>query len=97
MVLFVTGEGQTSPAGVSGKVTPVSSTGPLTPQPLASVTATIAGLPAKVLFAGEEPFVISGVMQLDLLVPANAPSGSQPVVVTVGNTITQTGVTVAVK
>jgi uncharacterized protein (TIGR03437 family) len=96
VVLCVTGEGQTSPAGATGKVTTVSATGPLTPQPLASVTATIAGLPAKVLFAGEEPFVVSGVMQLDLQVPANAPSGNQPVVVTVGSTTTQTGVTVAV-
>jgi uncharacterized protein (TIGR03437 family) len=97
VVLFVTGEGQTSPAGVTGKVTPLSATAPLTPQPLASVTATIAGLSAKVLFAGEEPFAVSGVMQVNLLVPANAPSGNQPVAVTVGSTATQTGVTVAVK
>lgn len=97
VVLFVTGEGQTSPAGVTGKVTQVSPTRPLTPQPLASVTATIGGIPAKVLFAGEEPFVVSGVMQLDLQVPANAPSGNQPVVVTIGSTTTRSGATVAVK
>ncbi len=34
VVLYLTGEGETVPAGVTGKVTTVSTTGPLTPQPL---------------------------------------------------------------
>jgi hypothetical protein len=45
--LFATGEGQTAPAGVDGKVANSTSVGPVVP-----VTATVGGIPADVLYAG---------------------------------------------
>jgi uncharacterized protein (TIGR03437 family) len=99
--LFVTGEGQTSPGGVSGKVTTVASQGPLTPQPLLRVAVTIDGLPAKVLFYGEAPGIVAGMMQMNVEVPAGARVGEAPVVMTLGSGSdaheTQAGVTVWVR
>lgn len=46
VTVFATGEGQTSPPGVSGAVTTVAVTPPLTPAPLAPVEALINGQPA---------------------------------------------------
>jgi uncharacterized protein (TIGR03437 family) len=83
--IYLTGEGQTTPAGVNGKVT-------ATP-----VTAAIDGQPAEVLFAGEAPGVVSGVMQVNLRAAAGVRSGPVPVVVTVGGVASQSGVTVSVR
>jgi uncharacterized protein (TIGR03437 family) len=97
VVMFLTGEGQTNPGGVTGKLTGTSSTGPLTPQPMLPVAVTIAGQPAVVAFYGEAPGMVSGVMQLNVQIPAGVPSGAVPISVTVGGKPAQTGVTVAVQ
>ena len=97
VVLYMTGEGQTAPAGVTGKVTAVSATPPLTPQPILPVAALINGVPAAVLFYGEAPQYVSGVMQVNLQIPANVPSGNVPVIISVGGNSTQNGVTIAVQ
>ena len=49
VVLFVTGEGQTSPASVTGQVTPISAN---TPKPIAAVGVTIDGQPVSVILLG---------------------------------------------
>ncbi len=97
VVLYLTGEGQTGPPGITGKVTAVSATPPLTPQPLLPVTVSINGQPAGVAFYGEAPGLVSGVMQINVQVPLTAPSGDLPIVVSVGGSSTQPGVTVSVK
>lgn len=97
VVIFMTGEGQTSPPGVTGKVTTVSSTLPLTPQPLLPVTVSIGGQPASVLFYGEAPNLVSGVMQINVQVPTNVASGDLPIQVSVGASTSQLGVTVSVQ
>lgn len=97
VVMFMTGEGQTNPGGVTGKVTGTASSGPLTPQPTLPVTVTIGGQPANVMFYGEAPGMVSGVMQLNVQVPATVPSGPVPISVTVGGKATQSGITVAVQ
>jgi uncharacterized protein (TIGR03437 family) len=89
--IFMTGEGQTTPAGVTGKVTGTP------PIPRLEVTATIDGQPAEVLFAGQAPGVVSGVMQVNLRAAAGVRSGPVPVVVTVGGVPSQPGVTVSVR
>src|SRR4030095_13654197 len=43
VVVYLTGEGETSPAGVTGKVTTVSATPPITPAPLLPVSVTVGG------------------------------------------------------
>jgi uncharacterized protein (TIGR03437 family) len=90
IVLYLTGEGQTNPAGVTGKITTVSATPPLTPQPVSgAVTVTIDGIPASVQFYGEAPGLISGAMQVNVVVPAGAASGNDRIVVKVGDASSQ--------
>ena len=97
VTLFLTGEGQTAPQGVTGKVTSVSATPPLTPQPLLAVSVMIGGQLASVTFYGEAPDLVSGVMQLDVQIPTNVPSGNLPITVSVGGNSSQNGVTVSVQ
>jgi uncharacterized protein (TIGR03437 family) len=97
VVLYLTGEGQTVPAGVTGKVTTVSATAPLTPRTLLPVAVLISGQPANVAFFGEAPGLVSGVMQINVQVPTTAPAGELPISVSVGGSVTQSGVTVSVR
>ena len=97
VVLFITGEGQTAPAGVTGSVTTLSNTLSLTPQPALPVGVLINGQPALIMFYGEAPGLVSGVMQLNVQIPADAPSGSLPLQVSVGGNSSQKGVTISVQ
>jgi len=45
-------------------------------------TATIGGLPAVVQYYGSAPGLISGVMQVNVQIPATASSGAVPIVIT---------------
>jgi hypothetical protein len=93
VVLYCTGEGQTTPAGVDGLL----ATGSTLPKPVANYSVTIGGQAATVLYAGAAPGLVAGVMQVNVQLPAGLPGGSQPVVLTVGGVASQAGVTVAVK
>jgi uncharacterized protein (TIGR03437 family) len=97
VVVYLTGEGETSPFGVTGKVTTVASAPPLTPSPLLPVSVTIGGQPAQWTFAGEAPSLVSGVLQVNVVVPTNIAPGDQSIVVSVGGNQSQQGVTVSVK
>jgi uncharacterized protein (TIGR03437 family) len=99
IMVFITGEGQTAPSGVNGKVSTLntSGVGPLTPAPLQPVSALIGGVPAPVQFAGEAPGAVSGVLQINIQVPANAPTGNIPITIYIGANSTQPGVTVSVQ
>jgi uncharacterized protein (TIGR03437 family) len=98
VVVYLTGEGETSPFGVTGKVTTVASPpAPLTPGPLLQPTVLIGGQPANWSFAGEAPGFVSGVMQLNVIVPTNIAATDQSIVVNFGSNPSQTGVTVSVK
>jgi uncharacterized protein (TIGR03437 family) len=79
--VYMTGEGQTSPAGVTGAIAPVSGPVPWK-QPKLKATATIAGVTAQVQYYGSAPGEISGVMQVNVQIPATAPSGALPIVIT---------------
>ncbi len=90
--IFITGAGQTNPAGVDGQLA-----GSTPSQPLGSVTATIGGVPAPVQYAGSSSGLVAGVTQVNVLVPAGAPSGSSvPLVVQVGANPSPSGVTIAI-
>ncbi len=81
--LFITGEGAVAPALATG-ATPSAGT-PLAalPKPTHSVSVTVGGVNADIQFIGI-PSGLAGVTQINYQVPANAPLGSWPVVVTVG-------------
>jgi uncharacterized protein (TIGR03437 family) len=89
--LYVTGVGPTNPPGTDGSLNAV----PL-PVPQGTVTATIGGKAANVNFAGGAPGLVAGVFQVNVQVPSGVTVGVVPVVVTVGTSGTQNGVTVAV-
>ena len=98
IILYMTGEGQTSPAGVTGLVIPSNGTG--LKAPVLPVTASIGGVPlpqSAIAYAGSAPGDASGVFQVNLLVPSGLAPGPQPIVVSVGGIPSQTGVTVQVK
>ncbi len=92
VVLFGTGEGQTSPGGVDGQL----AAAPL-PSPTLPLTVMIGGLPADVIYKGLAPG-FAGLLQINARVPAGVTSGSAvPVVVTVGTAGSQAGVTLAIR
>lgn len=85
IILYGTGEGQTSPAGVTGSIT--GTTLPL-PLPLLPVTVRIGGLPAVVEYAGEAPGLAAGLIQVNAQIPDTVPHGTQvPVTITIGDVI----------
>lgn len=94
--IFATGGGETRPAGVDGRVaSPVF--GPIPTQAL-GVSVTIGGQAAPVEYAGAAPELVAGVMQVNAVVPENAPSGSAvPVVLTVGGIASPATATVAIR
>ena len=83
--IYMNGLGPVDNAQVSGEVAPA--------QPLARTrvlpTVTVAGQPADVVFSGLAPFNV-GLYQLNITVPADAPSGIQPVVVTANGIASKT-------
>lgn len=93
VILYATGEGQTTPPGQDGKL----ASEPL-PRPVLPVTVEIGDVQAPVLYAGGAPQMVAGVMQVNVRVPARAPVGSAvPVKIKVGNYESQPGVTMAIK
>jgi uncharacterized protein (TIGR03437 family) len=94
IAIYMTGEGQTNPQGVDGVV--ISDSVPSAwKKPVLSVTVTVGGVDAQVVYAGSAPGLISGLMQVNAIIPATAPLGAQPVVVTVGTSKSQSGATAA--
>ena len=93
--IYMTGEGITSPPGTTGQLSPTNGAG--LDKPVLPVTATINGAPATVQYAGSAPGEVYGVMQVNVLLPTTLPTGTVPIVITIGTTNTQTGVTLAVK
>jgi uncharacterized protein (TIGR03437 family) len=88
IALFATGEGQTTPAGVDGKL----ATGTVLPQPMQKVRVTVDGIPAVVQYAGAAPGAVAGLMQVSVQIPAGVhPDGYVPVVLTVGDASTVAG------
>ncbi len=95
IVIYATGEGQTSPQGLDGTI-PGRST-PLK-KPLLNVKVRIGGQDAEVQYAGSAPFLVSGVMQINAKVPVGVTPGTAvPIEVIVGDAASPAGVTVSVR
>ena len=89
IAIYMTGEGQTSPQGTDGVIIPAVASA--LKHPLQTVTVTIGGIDAVVAYAGSAPGIVSGVMQVNAIIPPTVASGTQPVVVTVGSAKSQSG------
>ncbi len=81
VVIYGGGGGATNPYGSDGLLVPV-----VAPYPTPTVpgTVTIGGQPATIQYYGDAPGLVSGILQINAVVPAGTPSGPQPVVLTVG-------------
>ncbi len=90
---YLTGEGQTIPAGVDGLFA-----GGLPPLPALRVSVLIGGLPARIIYAGGVPGLAAGIAQVNVEIPRDAPIGpSIPIQVQVGPAKGQDGVTISIK
>jgi len=92
VVLYGTGEGQTDPPGVDGRIAAA-----VFPKPLATIGVRIGGIAAEILYAGAAPGLVAGVLQVNARIPAEAPSGNVPVVLSAGAATSQPDITVAVR
>jgi len=81
--VYVAGIGETTPALRTGFTVPANTPASALARPALPLSVTIGGEPAFVQFAGV-PAGLIGVAQVNFLVPADMPSGPQPLVVTVG-------------
>ena len=79
--IFATGEGLV-PGAITGSVTP-----PAAPfrTPSAPVSLTIDGQPAQILFVGEAPGLISGVLQVNAVIPDTPGPAARTVVLKAGD------------
>jgi uncharacterized protein (TIGR03437 family) len=80
VVIFATGEGQTDPGGVDGRIAAT-----VFPKPALPVSVTIGGIDAQILYAGAAPGAVAGAFQINAQIPANVtPGQAVPVVLKVG-------------
>jgi uncharacterized protein (TIGR03437 family) len=92
VALFATGDGVESPVPLDGVVE-----GDFIHLPVLSVSATVGGQAAPVLFAGSAPGLLSGVLQVEVMIPATVAPGALSVVLTIGSASTsQENATIAV-
>ncbi|HEX3745216.1 MAG TPA: hypothetical protein VHW09_14830 [Bryobacteraceae bacterium] len=96
LTLYATGEGRTA-GSVTGGITSAKSAAPYTPQPQFAPAVLIDGQPATVVFYGEVPGVVAGMMQINVIVPPGVRAGNVPVSISMGTFYSQAGVTVAAK
>jgi len=91
IVLYLTGAGAMSPAGLEGRVAAGISS--LNQQTL----VTINGAPAAVQYAGNAPGLVEGVVQVNVKLPLNTVAGQNLIVVQIGSTTTTANTTVWVE
>ena len=91
VTFFATGEGQTAPGGVDGKLPAAGKW----PAPAGDLAVLFGAVPGHVQFKGE---VFAGVLQMNVRVPANAPAGnSVALVLSVNGNASGGNVTIALK
>jgi len=91
--IYATGEGQTSPSGVTGTLGGSQSKTPVLP-----VKVAIGGQNAVVPYAGSVENSVAGLFQVNAVVPQTvAPGPAVPLRIAVGGIPSQSGATIAVK
>lgn len=92
VMLYGTGFGLLTPSATDGQTAAGAA------QTTMPVTATIAGIPADVTYAGAAPGLIAGVVQINVRIPQGATSSpAAPVSVSVGSVQIPAGVTVSIQ
>jgi uncharacterized protein (TIGR03437 family) len=91
VTFYLTGTGQTSPPGMDGTIANGAA------NLIQPVTVTIGGHFAQVLYAGAAPENVNGFSQINAVVPVDLPSGGNfPLLVQVGNNLSQAGLILVV-
>jgi uncharacterized protein (TIGR03437 family) len=94
VAFWITGQGYVNAPPPDG----IQPTGPPYPTPVLPVSVSLGGVPlpaANVVFDG---LIYSGEVQINVLIPANAPTGSAvPLVVTIGGASSRTDATIAIQ
>ena len=97
VVLYLTGEGQTTPVGVDGEIVAANNL----KRPLGAVRVRVNGrdVPdANILYAGSAPSLVSGLMQINFRLPSDEPANAAAAVeVYVGSGQSALGTTIAVR
>jgi uncharacterized protein (TIGR03437 family) len=91
LLFYMTGAGVLDPPAVDGRIE-----GSILPSPAQTVSVTIGGKPATVQ-AASAPGSVSGILLVNVTVPAGLSTGTAPLVVTIGGSSSQSGVTLAIK
>lgn len=89
--LYATGIGATSPC-VDGQTYQSNF-----PVPTLPVVVGVANIGAQVIYAGQAPYLVTGVAQINFILPSDSPTGVVPLNMAVGGVFSQAGVTIAVK
>jgi uncharacterized protein (TIGR03437 family) len=92
VAIYATGGGMTEPPGDDGLVE-----GNVFRTLVAPAIMTIGGMPATVTYAGSSPGQLSGVMQVQSVVPNGAGTGAVAVVLMIGSASSQTNATIYLK
>jgi uncharacterized protein (TIGR03437 family) len=71
--VYMTGVGALSPTIADGSLGPLM---PPFPTPVANISATVGGVNAPVVFAGQAPGLIAGATQVNIQIPQDAPVGA---------------------
>ena len=79
VTLYITGDGAVRPGVTTGDIPAAG----IVPKPRLAVTVTVGGVAATTTFIGIPSWSV-GVTQINYTIPPTAPTGRQPVVVTVG-------------
>jgi uncharacterized protein (TIGR03437 family) len=90
--IYCTGEGQSNPPGVDGKISDA-----ILPKPLVPVSVTIGGITVVPAYAGAAGAAIAGALQINVKIPDSiAPGNLVPVAIQIGAAVSQPNVTIAV-
>lgn len=90
LVLYATGEGQTNPPGVDGKIAT-----DVQPKPVLPVSVVVAGKNAILQYAAAAPHFIAGAMQINAQLPPGVASGAAvPLVLNIGTFSTTVNVAI---
>jgi uncharacterized protein (TIGR03437 family) len=92
IAVFATGLGPTDPPVPDGKPAGSNPTSKAT----LTITATVAGRPATVTYAGAAPG-LAGVYQVNVIIPKETTSGAAAIVLTAGGNASQDGATIQIK
>lgn len=91
ILLYGTGGGALQGSTTDGALAPGAA------QLKASVSVLVGGQPAQVLYAGAAPGLVNGLVQINVQLPPGVKGDAVPVLATVGQYISQSGVTIAIQ